>query len=105
MNRLLTIFSFVMLVLSLNSCKDDEPTPTPGKSFATITFDARWDGAPFMLEQVYMDDFGNRIRCDKFMNYFSFVKLVAEDGSEILVKDFILADFAGNNRYTAEVPA
>lgn len=105
MNRLLTIFSFVVLVMSLNSCKDDEPTPIQGKSFATISFDARWDGAPFMLEQVYMDDFGNRIRCDKFMNYFSFVKLVAEDGSEILVKDFILADFAGNNRYTAEVPA
>jgi len=105
MNRLIYFFVLVLLTLTIQSCKDDEPTPAPGKSSATITFDARWDGAPFQLQQVYLDDFGNRIRCDKFMNYFSFVKLVAEDGSEVLLNDFILADFAGSNRFTTEVPA
>jgi hypothetical protein len=105
MNRFIYPFVLVVLTMSMQSCKDEQPTPDPRKSSATITFDARWDGAPFQLQQVYLDDFGNRIRCDKFMNYFSFVKLVAEDGSEVLLRDFVLADFLGTNRYTAEVPA
>lgn len=105
MNRSFYFFTFAAVALFVQSCKDEEPTTPPGKSTATITFDARWDGAPFQMQQVYLDDFGNRIRCDKFLNYFSFVKLVAEDGSEVLLQDFILADFSENNRYTAEVPA
>ena len=105
MNRSIYFFALVFSALSFTSCKDEEPDPAPGKSTATITFDARWEGAPFQMQQVYLDDFGNRIRCDKFMNYFSFVKLVAEDGSEVLLKDFILADFSATNRYSVDVPA
>ncbi len=105
MNRSFCLFALVITSLVLQSCKDEEPAPVPGKSSATITFDARWEGTPFQIQQVYLDDFGNRIRCDKFMNYFSFIKLVAEDGSEVLVKDFVLADYTDNNSYTAEVPS
>ena len=105
MNRTWSVFSLLFVVLFAQSCKDDAPTPVPGKSFATVSFDARWDGTPFQMQQVYMDDFGNRIRSDKFMNYISFLKLVAEDGTEVLVKDFMLVDFSGTNSITAEVPA
>jgi hypothetical protein len=104
MKHSIYFFTLLLLVLSIQSCTEDKPIPVPGKSSATVTFDARWDGAPFQMQQVYLDDFGNRIRCDKFMNYFSFVKLVAEDGTEVLIKDFVLADYAGTNRYTAELP-
>ena len=104
MNRLIYFFTLSLFTLMIQSCKDDEPIPVPGKSTATITFDARWNGVPFQMQQVYMDDFGNRIRADKFMNYFSFIKLVAEDGSEVVLKDFVLADFSETNSYTAEVP-
>ncbi len=105
MNRMWSFIGFLFVVLFAQSCKDDVPTPVPGKSYATVRFDARWDGAPFQMQQVYMDDFGNRIRSDKFMNYISFLKLVAEDGSEVLVKDFMLLDFSGTNSITVEVPA
>lgn len=104
MKRFFSLLSLALLTVGIQSCKDDEPIPVPGKSTATITFDARWDGVPFQMQQVYMDDFGNRIRADKFMNYFSFIKLVADDGSEVLLKDFILADFSETNRITTEVP-
>lgn len=105
MKNLWSVVGFLFVVLFAQSCKDEEPTPVQAKSYATISFDARWDGAPFQMQQVYMDDFGNRIRSDKFMNYISFLKLVAEDGSEVLVKDFMLLDFSGTNSITAEVPA
>jgi hypothetical protein len=105
MNRPIYFFALVFAALAFSSCNDEKPDPGPGKSTATITFDARWEGAPFQMQQVYLDDFGNRIRCDKFMNYFSFVKLVAEDGSEVLVKDFILVDFFSTNQCTVDVPA
>jgi hypothetical protein len=102
MNRLIYFFILSLFTLMIQSCKDDEPIPVPGKSTATITFDARWNGVPFQMQQVYMDDFGNRIRADKFMNYFSFIKLVAEDGSEVVLKDFVLVDFSETNSYTAD---
>ena len=105
MNRTWSVIALLFVVLFAQSCKDDEPDPVPGRSFATVRFDARWNGAPFQMQQVYMDDFGNRIRSDKFMNYISFLKLVAEDGSEVLVKDFMLLDFSLTNSVTVEVPS
>jgi hypothetical protein len=105
MNRSIYFFALALFALIVQSCQEDKPAPLPGKSTATITFDARWGGSPFLMQQVYMDDFGNRIRADKFMNYFSFIKLVAEDGSEVMLKDFALVDFSETNQYTAEVPA
>ena len=105
MKHPLMVFVFFAIALVLHSCKEDEPEPVVGKSYAKVTFDARWEGSPFQMQQVYLDDFGNRLRSDKFMNYFSFIKLVAEDGSEVLLKDFMLADFSISNQITAEVPA
>ncbi|MFM7235127.1 MAG: MbnP family protein, partial [Flavobacteriales bacterium] len=52
----------------------------------------------------YMDDFGNRLRADKFMNYISLVTLVKEDGTEVLLKDFMLLDFFESNSVSAEIP-
>jgi hypothetical protein len=102
------IFLFLVAAFSLfsmQSCVEDKPEQPTTKSTATIRFDARWQGSPFVMQQVYNDAFGNRIRSDKFLNYFSFITLVAEDGSEVLVRDFMLADFAETNEVTAEVPA
>ncbi len=90
----------------MQACKDetDNPPMTQPTS-AKISFDARWAGQPFQMQQVYLDDFGNRLRADKFMNYISLIKLVKDDGTEVLVKDFMLLDFFEANSVTAEVPA
>jgi hypothetical protein len=89
------IFLFLVAafgLFSMQSCVEDEPEQPTTKSTATIRFDARWQGSPFVMQQVYNDAFGNRIRSDKFLNYFSLITLVAEDGSEVLVRDFMLAE-------------
>jgi hypothetical protein len=105
MKHLTWFFACVIGMLSLQSCREDEKPPQPSASSAAVTFDARWDGAPFQMQQVYVDAFGNRIRADKFMNYISLITLVAEDGTQVPIHDYLLIDFANTNQVTAEIPA
>jgi hypothetical protein len=99
------LFCLVLATL-VQSCREEPQTPeVPQTTRATVSFDALWDGQPFQMQQVYVDDFGNRLRTDKFMNYVSLIKLVKEDGSEVLVKDFMLVDFYNENIVSAEIPA
>lgn len=105
MKKILYLALSVFSALSIQSCKDEPEEPVlPQATSAKITFDARWENQPFQMQQVYMDDFGNRIRADKFMNYISLVTLVKEDGTEVSVKDFMLLDFFQPNAVTAEIP-
>ncbi len=103
------VFRFPLLVIAsvffLQSCKDEPQVIVDSKTTATVSFDALWQGQPFQMQQVYLDDFGNRLRSDKFMNYISLITLVKDDGTELLLKDFMLVDFYGNNTATAEIPA
>ncbi|MFM7234361.1 MAG: hypothetical protein ACKOZM_07195, partial [Flavobacteriales bacterium] len=85
MKKILPFFLAVFTLALMQSCKDEPENPVlPAPSSAKVTFDARWAGQPFQMQQVYMDDFGNRLRADKFMNYISLVTLVKEDGTEVL---------------------
>lgn len=106
MKKYFLFLPLVCGIMLVQSCKDNPEEPAVPQSTAVmVKFDALWDGQPFQMQQVYMDDFGNRLRADKFMNYVSLVSLVAEDGSEVQLKDFVLLDFFNSNSITAEVPS
>jgi hypothetical protein len=111
MNRFVLFYSFLIVLFTMQSCneqdpiKDNETNLLPESPNITIKFDAVWDGSPFRMGRIFTDDFGNRVRADLFKNYISMVTLVAEDGSEVLLKDFLLVDYSVNNEITAEVPA
>jgi hypothetical protein len=93
-----------VLSIILWSCKDEPEQPLTTTAEVKVSFKALWENEPFVMQQVYRDDFGNRIRADKLMNYIAFVKLVAEDGSETELKDFLLVDFSENNEFTGTLP-
>ena len=98
-------FLFVAaLSLALWSCKDEPEQPVSTTADVTVSFKALWENQPFVMQQVYMDDFGNRLRADKLMNYIAFVTLVADDGTETQLKDFLLVDFSENNEVKATLP-
>jgi hypothetical protein len=101
--------SIVTLVL-LSSCKDKSPEDTikeevtmPAK--VSIRFKPMWHDQDFVMQNVYFDDFGNRIRIDKFMHYISFITLRKDDGTDVVLKDFHLANFYNDNSFEFEVPA
>lgn len=98
-------FLFVAaLSLALWSCKDEPEQPVSTTADITVRFKALWDNQPFVMQQVYMDDFGNRLRADKLMNYIAFVTLVSEDGTETQLKDFMLLDFSESNEIKTTLP-
>ncbi|MFM2202052.1 MAG: hypothetical protein RL040_1252 [Bacteroidota bacterium] len=113
MNRFFPVFITCFLVIGLHSCSEYKPTPTPrcadnpelAASSLTVKFDALWDTVPFRMGRPYSDDFENEMRADVFKNYISMVTLVAEDGSEVLLKDFLLVDYSVNNEVKVEVPS
>jgi hypothetical protein len=92
------------LSVVLWSCKNEPEQPVVTTADVNVSFNALWDDQPFVMQQVYMDDFGNRLRADKLMNYLAFVTLVAEDGTETQLKDFMLLDFSENNEISATLP-
>ncbi len=96
--RKIQFFTVLMLVFALVSCKDknkeEENTPaTPTTAKLIVHFKPMWGDEPFNMQQVYFDDFGNRIRSDKFMQYFSGIKLQNVSDEYVVLKDFYLADF------------
>ncbi len=98
-------FLFVAtLSIILWSCKDEPEQPLTTTADVKVSFNALWENQPFVMQQVYRDDFGNRLRADKLMNYIAFVKIVAEDGSETQLKDFMLVDYSEDNEITMAIP-
>jgi hypothetical protein len=115
MNRFLQVFVIACLFFCMQSCNEKElaPAPTPtspnnpvlGASSLTLKFDALWDTVPFEMGRIFTDNVGNRVRADMFKNYISMVTLVADDGSEVLLKDFLLVDYSRENEVFMEIPS
>jgi hypothetical protein len=99
-----SIASVFILALAMASCKDKDPEPVEvKKATVELKLDTKWQNGDFNLGEVYYDDFTNRIRLDNFMSYFSFMTLTKDDGTEVVIKDFILADLASNTTISAEI--
>lgn len=83
-----------LLLLSTAACdRQGETTDEQTDTTVHINMDARWGADDFVMENVYYDNYGNRIRVDNFMTYITMLKLVKSDGTEVLLKDFYLKDF------------
>lgn len=98
------------LAFAMVGCKDEntveeKPEDTATSGTLTLGMDAKWGNEDFVVEQVYFDTYGNRIRVDKFMSYISEIHLVRADGSEVLLKDFYLADFENDVNLNYTVPS
>ncbi len=102
MNRFFSLLVFVAIVSGLQSCEEYKPELTT--STVTIKFDALRGGSPFQMGRIFTDAYGNRVRADLFRNYISMVSLVSDDGTELLLKDFLLVDYSIENEFTVEVP-
>ncbi len=105
--------AFLLLAMAaITSCKEKNPeqivdeivdeVDTPTK--VAIHFNPLWENQDFLMESVYHDNFGNRIRVDKFMQYMSSLTLVNESGDDVVLKDFHLMDFMVDNSFEFEVP-
>lgn len=104
MNRILQLSACLIMVLGLVSCEEYKPQKELSTSTVTIRFDAIRNGLPFQLGRIFTDAYGNRLRADLFKNYISMVSLVTDDGTDVLLKDFLLVDYEVENEITVEVP-
>lgn len=96
--RKISIIFLLLSVFVFNACKDknkeeENPPTAPTTAKVLVHFKPMWGDQPFVMQQVYHDDFGNRIRSDKFMQYYSNIRLQAVSGDDAIMKDFYLADF------------
>ncbi len=101
--------AFLLLaVVACTSCKEKNPeqiveeVDQPTK--VVFHFNPMWENQDFAMESIYPDNFGNRVRVDKFMHYLSFLTLVNEAGDDVVLKDFYLMDFLNDNSFEFEVP-
>ena len=69
------IMACAALTLLLSACKNTATQEDPETEVATGQFnlrmDAKWGNEDFVIEQVYLDTYGNRIRVDQFLSYVS----------------------------------
>lgn len=93
------------LAFGLSACRNEPEASVSNPTKVNVRFNALWDNQPFQMQQVYTDDFGNRLRCDKLMNYVALITLIKDDGTEVQIKDFMLLDFYEENAFNAEIPA
>jgi len=103
------LFSLVLSLFTV-ACKNDPTTEDPidviaGSGQVSLKMDAKWGNEDFVVEQVYLDSYANRIRVDQFLSYISQVILMKSDGSEVLLKDFYLANFENDVQLDFDVPA
>jgi hypothetical protein len=103
-------FFSLLAVLLVYSCKNkpeaEQPTETEvADGQVNLRMDTQWGNDEFVIEQVYTDTYGNRIRVDQFLSYISQIFLVKDDGTEILLKDFYLANFENDLSLDFTVPA
>lgn len=103
--KLAFIYFAAISIMSLSACKNDVEQPVSQDAQVTVDFNLKWQGSDFIMQDVYYDNYGNRVRVDKFMNYVSMLTLVKDDGTEVMVRDFSLLDFFNDNKISATVPA
>jgi hypothetical protein len=102
------LFLFVVFAVYFSSCSISpyqDSLPEQKNFTLSLKFDATWNEDPFQLDRIIVDDYGNLIRPSLFMHYVSFITLIAEDGTEVPVKDFMLIDYERTNEALVEVPA
>lgn len=104
--------AFSLLTLAFAGCKNEkenttDTTDTPAAQDPTVTLrvSSLWGPNDFILESIYYDNYGNRVRVDNFQSYFAMVKLIKDDGTEVLLKDFYLHDFSKDAEITGTIPA
>ncbi|MBX7050647.1 MAG: hypothetical protein K1X54_01285 [Flavobacteriales bacterium] len=103
--QFIVLFSAVFVLFSCkDKNKEEENQPTPTTAKVLVHFKPMWGDQPFVMQQVYHDDFGNRIRSDKFMQYYSGIRLRNTAGEDVIMKDFYLADFYNNIDFEFDVP-
>ena len=87
------LFLFIVFAVYFSSCSISpyqDSLPEQKNFTLSLKFDATWNEDPFQLDRIIVDDYGNLIRPSLFMHYVSFITLIAEDGTEVPVKDFML---------------
>ncbi|MFM9984940.1 MAG: MbnP family protein [Flavobacteriales bacterium] len=107
-------FPFVLAIAALSfiGCKNDKDdtnsdvidTPVAQNPTVSVRISSLWGINDFVLENIYFDNYGNRVRVDNFQSYFAMVKLIKDDGTEVLLKDFYLHDFSKDAEITGTVP-
>jgi hypothetical protein len=93
---------FLAFALLLGSCKNEPEEKAPAT--VRVVFKTSWQGSDFQLEEVYYDAYNNRVRIDKFDSYYSLMTLVKDDGSELLLRDFLRLNHASENVLEFIVP-
>jgi hypothetical protein len=97
------------IISTFVACKNDvaqEAAVSTGVVNGTVRLgmDAKWGNEDFVIEQVYFDDYNNRIRVDQFLSYISHIKLTQSDGQEVLLQDFYLANFENDLQLDFSIP-
>jgi hypothetical protein len=106
--RKIQFFTLIMSIFVLVSCKDknkedETPQTTNNPAKLSVKFIPMWGDEPFNMQQVYFDDYGNRIRSDKFMQYYSSIRLEDDMNNDVTLKDFYLADFYNDISFEFDV--
>lgn len=96
-------FVLVLTAFMFAGCDEEKETPVVQPATVSVKIRSFWGEGPFVLENIYMDNYGNRVRVDNFQSYFSMVKLIKDDGTEVLLKDFYLHDFTKTAEITGTV--
>jgi hypothetical protein len=103
MNKNLIVVLIAIVALVFTSCDPAQPED-PKPAMLNLKIDSKWNNAPFEVQQVYNDTYGNRVRVDNFQSYISMITLIKNDGSEVLLKDFHLQNFSDATTLSMEVP-
>jgi hypothetical protein len=103
MKKFVFVLFLAIFSLLITSCDPKEPEEVK-PAVLTVKIDSKWGSNPFEVQQVYTDNYGNRVRVDNFQSYISMLTLMKSDGSEVLLKDFHLQNFMDATTLTFEVP-
>jgi hypothetical protein len=95
-------FILMLVVVVVQGCKNEPEVKNPAT--VNVIFKTSWLGGDFAVEQVYFDAFGNRVRIDKLDSYYSMLTLVKDDGSELVLRDFLRLNHANENKLSFLVP-
>ena len=91
-NILLLITTFI---ISLSSCKDDDPAPVPVDPTGTVyfRFDNVIDGQPVTYgDLIYINEAGNVYSVDMLKYYISNIVFIKDDNTPVAVSNYELID-------------
>lgn len=93
---------FIPALIFFQSCKNEPEEKNPAT--VNVVFKTTWQGENFVMEEVYVDAFENRVRIDKFDSYYALLTLVKDDGSELVLRDFLRLNHATEHKLAFVVP-